>query len=319
MKIYNYISALVLLASVAACSSDDDILSPYDADSNAVRIQPSVSGIAVSRTAPQDANSTIFKSGDKIQAGRNVSNDVVKFFPYTFNGSQWAPTWMTVDYPYLRWENGETELDLQAFYPSEEYVSMTSFTLPLDQSDADKIAKADFMTFSGKVTKGDNNSVSFAMQRHTARICVKISSFGDQYKGLNPKCDVEIYSPYKIINVTYSNEIVAKGDGEEHCNLVKPYNYKDLQQGDTAVALVTPSIDVWPGEKLLKITVKVGNSTPEEILYVTGQPGFSGGYSYTYNLKVGKNEVKVNSVTVKPWSEPIIVEGGIATESNPPE
>lgn len=93
MKIYNYILASALLMSVSACSSDDDMLSPYDADPNAVRIQPQVSGIVVSRTAPDDVTSTAFSSGDEIRVGRVVSeNEVVDFYPYTFNGSYWSPT-----------------------------------------------------------------------------------------------------------------------------------------------------------------------------------------------------------------------------------
>ena len=67
------------------------------------------------------------------------------------------------------------------------------------------------------------------------------------------------------------------------------------------------------------VRVKVGEgetaSENEKTLYVKGIPAFQGGYSYTYNLHVGKDVVNVGSVTVKPWSEPIVVNGGIAEEN----
>lgn len=343
MKIYNYILASALLMSVAACSSDDDMLSPYEADPNAVRIQPQVSGIVVSRTAPQDANSTVFNSGDEICVGKFVGSSVVDFYPYTFNGANWSPTKKMTDFkPYLRWENGETELTLKAYYPKkvskDQYVdinedlpaTMNDFKLPTIQNGVDKIAKADYMTFSGNVTKGNNNSVSFAMQRHTARVCVSINGFGDQYNSSNTQCDVKIYSPHEIIKVTYSDKITASGLGNSPI-LVTPYNGTGLKltdetnNGGTAIALVTPSAQAMNGKTFIEVTVRVkvgeGETASENIktLYVKGIPAFQGGYSYTYNLHVGKDVVNVESVTVKPWSEPIVVNGGIAKENTEDE
>lgn len=325
MKIYNYILASALLMSVAACSSDDDMLSPYDADPDAVRIQPEISGIVVSRTAPHDANSPVFNSGDEIRVGEFVS-DVVDFYPYTFDGAEWSPTNKMTDLkPYLRWENGETEMTLQAYYPGESGVSMTDFTLPTDQSDEAKIGKADYMSFSGIVTKGNNNSVSFAMQRHTARVCVSINGFGDQYNSSKTQCDVKIYSPYENIEVTYSDRITASGQGNNPV-LVTPYNGTGLKltdetnNGGTATALVTPSAQAMNDKTFIEVTVRVkvgeGETASENVktLYVKGIPAFQGGYSYTYNLHVGKDVVNMGSVTVKPWSEPIVVNGVIAEE-----
>lgn len=320
MKIYNYILASALLMTVAACSSDDDMLSPYDADPNAVRIQPQVSGIVVSRTAPQDDKSTSFSSGDEIRVGKFVSDDVVDFYPYTFNGANWSPIKKMTDLkPYLRWENGEKEMTLQAYYPGESSVSMTDFTLPTDQSDEAKIGKADFMTFSGTVTKEDNNSVKFAMQRHSARVCVSINGIGDQYNSTKTQCDVKIYSPHKAIKVAYSDKITASGQGNSP-NLVTPYNGTGLKltdetnNGGTAIALVTPSAQAMTDETFIEVAVKVDNKIIET-LYVKGIPAFQGGYSYTYNLHVGKDVVYVESVTVKPWSNPItVVDDGIAKE-----
>lgn len=334
MKIYNYILASALLMSVAACSSDDDMLSPYDGDPNAVRIQPQISGIVVSRTTPQDDNSTVFNSGDEIRVGKFVSDDdVVDFYPYTFDGANWSPTKKMTDLkPYLRWENGETEMTLQAYYPikvsKDQYVdinedltaTMNDFKLPTIQNGVDKIAKADYMSFSGNVRKGDNNSVSFAMQRHTARVCVSINGFGDQYNSSKTQCDVKIYSPYEKIKVTYSDKITASGQGNSPI-LVTPYNGTGLKltdetnNGGTAIALVTPSAQAMNDKTFIEVTVKVDNEIIET-LYVKGIPAFQGGFSYTYNLHVGKDVVNVGSVAVKPWSEPItVVNGGIAEEN----
>lgn len=203
---------------------------------------------------------------------------------------------------------------------------MTDFTLPTDQSDEAKIGKADYMSFSGDVTKGNNNSVSFAMQRHTARVCVSINGFGDQYDSSKTQCDVKIYSPHEAIKVAYSDKITASGQGNNPV-LVTPYNGTGLKlteenkNGGKAIALVTPSAQAMNDKTFIEVTVRVKVGTEEtasedvKTLYVKGIPAFQGGYSYTYNLHVGKDVVTVESVMVKPWSEQIVVDGGIAEEN----
>lgn len=132
---------------------------------------------------------------------------------------------------------------------------------------------------------------------------------------------MKIYSPHKAIKVAYSDKITVSGQEGDNPVLVTPYNGTGLKlteknkNGGKAIALVTPSAQAMPDETFIEVTVKVDNKIIKT-LYVKGIPAFQGGYSYTYNLHVGKDVVNVGSVTVKPWSEPIVVSGGIAEEKH---
>ncbi|MDO4180603.1 MAG: fimbrillin family protein [Bacteroidales bacterium] len=309
MKIYPYIAASALLLAVAACSSDDEMtVTPYDANPNAVRIQPSVSGIVVTRTTPEADVSTQFANGDQL----NVSRDGASFYTYTLDGNSWLPQQGT---SYLMWSSAtETTMQLQAYYPIA--ASMTAFTLPKNQSgekdenaaedEPYQIADADYMTYSGTVTKGTNNSATFTMQRRTARIRVTIDGFGDQYAA-DSKCSVKIYSPFTIANVDYSGtEPAVTGTG--NALPITPLNSADMGTNSTATALVVPSATATDNENFMEVTID------GETLYVKGIPAHEAGYSYDYRLTVGKNGIVINSVQVNPWNEPTNVEGGEAEE-----
>ncbi len=303
MKLYPYMAASALLIAVAACSNDDGLGVPsYDTNPNAVRIQPSVSGIVVTRTSPaDDTNSTTFSNGNEIMVSRGGTN----FYRYTYDGTDWTPA--PDNTSYLMWDADETTIDLQAFYPAS--ASMTSFTLPQDQDDSKgKIADADYMTFSGTVAKGTDNTASFAMQRRTARICVTIDGFGDQYAPTST-CDVKIYSPYTTLSVDYSGtDPVVTGAGDAIA--VTPLNGAGMVTGGKATALVVPSSAAVSDANFMAVTVN-GETDP---LYVKGIPAHQAGYSYDYHLTVGKNGIVINSVQVNPWNDPIDVEGGTAEE-----
>ena len=304
MKIYRYMAASALLLAVAACSNDDDMSVPsYDNNPDAVRIQPSVSGIIVTRTTPEADNSTAFATGDQIK----VSRDGADFYLYNKVDNGWTPERST---SYLMWGADETEIDLQAYYPAAT-ASMASFTLPDNQSStaedgSDAIAKADYMTFNGKAAKGEKNAASFAMQRRTARIRVTIDGFGDQYAA-DSKCSVKICSPHTTVGVDYSGTAPAvTGSGD--VLPVTPLGGADMAKGSTATALVVPSVTEMSDANFMVVTVG------SETLYVKGIPAHKAGYSYTYRLTVGKNDIAINSVQVNPWNDPTPVDGGTAEE-----
>lgn len=303
MKIYRYMAASALLLAVVACNNDDDMSVPsYDNNPDAVRIQPSVSGIIVTRTTPEADNSTAFATGDQIK----VSRDGADFYLYNKVDNGWTPAEST---SYLMWGADEAEIDLQAYYPAS--ASMTTFALPDNQSSTAAIAKADYMTFNGKVTKGENNAASFAMQRRTARIRVTIDGFGDQYAA-DSKCSVEICSPHTTVGVDYSGAAPAvTGSGD--VLPVTPLGGADMATGSTATALVVPSATEMSDANFMVVTVG------SETLYVKGIPAHKAGYSYTYRLTVGKNGIAINSVQVNPWNAPTDVEGGTAEEKSDPE
>ena len=335
MKTYNYILVSAMLLSVVACSNDDNMFSQYEADPYVVRIQPSISGIEDTRTSPAETNSTAFNDGDQIcigTVGEGINWGIE--FTYKYDGDKWTPGLSSTN-RYFRWDDKQTTGDklkiegFYAYYPASSSGYKDSFTIPTDQSTAENIAQADFMTYYGDITtdkdsNGTPSPAEFEMQRRTSRICVNIESFGDQYKDKNPTCDVTIYSQSEVIDVYYpenytESDVTVAGRAYYPAEIT-PYNGKDLEKNGVAIALVSPQHKTqsnteptdMSNEVFVKVVVKY-DTDKTDTLYLRGIPELKAGYSYTYNLKVGKDVVTVGSVMVKPWIDATI-EGGVANE-----
>ena len=111
-----------------------------------------------------------------------------------------------------------------------------------------------------------------------ARVVVEIAGFNDQYAGAT---------------VNSINSLSICG--------IKAYKHSD----NKFYALIKPC-DAQNSETFLSLDVAEGatKTTTEKL---TGIPKLEAGNSYTYQLKVGKNKVKVNGVTVADWTEGKII------------
>ena len=131
-------------------------------------------------------------------------------------------------------------------------------------------------------------------ERQTARVIVKVSGFGDEFKDLNPTLSaVEVYSKLKV----------PAGESDSYA-AIKTYK-KEESGNNVFYALVSPG-DANSTEKFLKLTVTYndgeGNPTQTKELYVTGIPALDKAMSYTYDVKIGKDKVAIGSVSVTDWS-----------------
>lgn len=113
--------------------------------------------------------------------------------------------------------------------------------------------------------------------RQTARVIVKVSGFGDEFKDLNPTLSaVEVYSKLKV----------PAGDGDSYA-AIKTYK-KEESGNNVFYALVSPG-DANSTEKFLKLTVTYndgdGKPTQTKVLDVTGIPALDKAMSYTYDVK----------------------------------
>lgn len=304
--------AALLLCMAASCGNDGDLLS-YENHPGAVRIRPSVRGTATAtRTTPDTDENTLFQTGNTIAVGRDGANAL---YTYEKTADGWTPTGSG----FLLWNSAdEQSMALQACYPAT--AGLTDFALPAVQNSADAIATADFMTYRGTALRNaDDNSVSFTLKRHTARVRVTIDGFGDQYDAATATCDVTVVSPHTTVSVAYAAPDASSADytptatGAGTALSVTPLGGTAMTVGSTATALVAPSDAADSDATFLLVTVKT-SPTETHPLTVKGIPAHRAGYSYDYSLTVGKDEVVVNSVLVKPWNDPIVVEGGQAKE-----
>ena len=307
MKITKYIGALAFVAMLAACSNEEE--QGINTLSNVVEVTANVGKNSIfTRSNPVGKTEealSVFNDGDLI---RILTNG--KTVNYTKSGDNWIPE----NGDYLCWTGGVQEF--KAIYPysaSENTVNtIYSGYVSADQSTLDKIAKSDYMWTSRIDAKApQDRMLVLYFQRQTARVVVRVSSFGNEFDGLKPVLtDVKVYSKLHVS----AEEQVGENENIEEITAYKDPT-PDENGNNVFYALVAPG-EKKDGENFLKLTVTYndedGNPTLSKDLFVKGIPAHEKSQSYTYNVKIGKDNAAVGNVNVTNWSTGSVIEGGDA-------
>ena len=301
MKITKYMGAFAVIAMLAACSTDDE--QGINTAANEVKIAATVGGNSIFTRSnplgtPEEQYS--FNEGDAISVTTEGKTVI-----YTKNkDGQWANA-----NDYLVWTgNAQT---FEGCYPEKADESSTnSFSVgyvSADQSTVEKIALSDYMTCIKNIEKvaiPSDRRLALDFERQTARVIVKASRFGDEFKDLNPTLSaVEVYSKLKVP--------AEEGDSYEAIQACK----KEENGSNVFYALVSPGA-ANSTEKFLKLTVTYndgeGKATQTTKLDVTGIPALDKAMSYTYDVKIGKDKATIGNVSVTDWGPGDDITGGDA-------
>lgn len=301
MKITRYMGAFAVIAMLAACSTDDE--QSANTAANEVKIAATVGGNSIfTRSNPlgTKAEQESFNENDAISVTTEGKTVI-----YTKNkDGQWANA-----NDYLVWTGNAQAFE--ACYPEKADESTTnSFSVgyvSADQSTVDKIEKSDYMISREAIEKAyipSDRQLTLNFARQTARIIVKASRFGDEFKDLNPTLSaVEVYSKLKVP--------AGEGDSYEAIQACK----KEESGKNVFYALVSPGTDN-DAQNFLKLTVTYNDSegkpTQTRVLDVTGIPALEKAMSYTYDVKIGKDKVTIGSVSVADWGKGDAITGGDA-------
>ena len=298
---YLSLAALALMGTLTSCQSDDEVAVSFARPDNAVGINVTVGAMQTTRsnpaaTDPDEAH--YFNQGDQISVSTNDQEAVL--FQCTSTEDQ---TWTeAVSGKFLFWK--QNEMTFKAYYPATTGTSMTAFTLPDDQSTEAKIALADYMTRQQTCNNENGTDISLDLERKTARVIVRISGFGSQYRD----------DQKTVSNVSIYSEASGIEDGNPtgSSTEITPYAQGNGGQGSTYTALVVPGYGD-SGARFIQLTDGEGST-----LLVKGIPELETGKSYTFNLTVGKNRIEVASVTVQDWTTGGTLAGGQAQEVSMP-
>ena len=290
--------AFAVIAMLAACSTDDE--QGANSAANEVKIAATVGGNSIfTRSNPlgTKAEQESFNENDAISVTTEGKTVV-----YTKNkDGQWANA-----NDYLVWTgNAQT---FEACYPGNSTNSISEGHIEADQSDITKIAQSDYMTCRKEIEKKDiptDRQLTLNLERQTARVIIKASGFGDEFKDLNPTLSaVEVYSKLKV----------PAGDGDSYA-AIKAYQATDESGKNVFYALVSPGA-ANSTEKFLKLTVTYndgeGKPTQTKVLDVTGIPALEKAKSYTYDVRIGKDKATIGSVSVADWGKGDAITGGDA-------
>ena len=279
-KTFKYMTLAAAAVLTAACSQEDFTTSYLD-DPNAVRItvqvgEGDVSGGFVTRSTPAGTTETEdkFNSGDRISVSTADQGPVV----YAFDGSAWSPE----NGKFLKWNS--SSMTFTAYYPVTEGTDANTFTLPADQSTADKIAAADYMTYNGSQSRGsDNNGVTLQMERKMARIVIK-PTLQSQFEG------------YEVTEVKVHGNTTGYSAGTAVAGTITVTAYEHTD--GKFYALLSPTI---ADANSYFIDVTITKDDVSETLHAKGIPATTAGNSYTIKLTVGRNVANITGITINEW------------------
>ena len=229
-----------------------------------------------------------FNTGDQISVTAGTQAPVT----YQLGTDGWKPVGET----YLKWQTNE--MNVTAYYPvGKNDASATTFTVPTEYTDEKPIAEADYMTYNGTQTKGDDKSINLEMQRKMVRLVI------------TPKLNDQFATGYSVITIKVHANTKGYANGEPETGDI---TVTALKQGDAFYALLAPTT---ADADAIFLTVTVSDGTNSQELTVKGIPATTAGNSYSFALTVGKDMVTMGTVSVKNWTGATI-DGGYGSESN---
>ena len=299
MKILRYIGTFALLATLAACSMEEE---QVNVAGNEVIVKATIGGESIfTRSYPAGDAEGQKQFADYSQIGIcQNGGDARKF---ELKNSVWE---IKDSKGPMKWETDAPVF--KAFYPYTSYSSgVNSYDkgyIDQNQTKEDFLARSDYMTATKTYTTiPENRQLDLTFERKTARVVVNItaSSFTNEFTNLNLN-DVYVFSQTNIPATPVGDvkEITAYHDG---------YGVN----GKPWIALVAPNAA--DADKNF-IGVKVYSDEYGEygkMLYVKGIPNLEAGKSYTYNLKIGKERATIENVEVADWTTGSTIPGGEAS------
>ena len=222
--------------------------------------------VAVNAGITREVSSTPgspFANNDKIlitNVTRKNAGLICNSAVFTCNGSSWTSEGT------LLWSAGE-ENTFQAVYPST--ASYSSFTVPSDQSDADKLKSADWMTCETTVTLANltaASSLNLEFKRKMAMVVVEITG-----ASVNTLASLTVESPSPDNdNITFENP--------DH----KITAYKDANTGNMFSAIIAPGSKS-SGTLLCTLIL---NDASEKSLKLQSDINFEAGKKYTFQCSL---------------------------------
>ena len=243
---------------ITSCYNDDTTVTTNPQQDRVVTINAGITREGSSTTGSPFANN------DKIlitNVTRKNAGLICNSAVFTYDGSSWTSEGT------LLWSAGEEENTFQAVYPST--ASYSSFTVPSDQSDADKLKSADWMTCETTVTLANltaASSLNLEFKRKMAMVVVQIT--GADVSTLN-SLTVESPSPDND-NITFENQ--------DH----KITAYKDATNNNMFSAIIAPGSKS-SGTLLCTLIL---NDASEKLLKLKNGIEFQAGKKYTFQCSL---------------------------------
>ena len=298
MKISNYIGTFALVAMLTACSTEEE---QVHFAGNEVKVDAAIgreSTFTRSNPAGDEEKQSNFNDYDQI--GISMNDGAARLYEMK-NG-----IWDVKDGEPLKWETEITEF--KAFYPysygDKLYNSFEKGHIIENQISKEGMALSDYMIADRtEPSIPTNRELELYFKRKTARVIVDIQ---------NSTFTNEFDSPL-VSGVTIFSQLEIPATQGADVTEIKPYKMDDSNPKSSWMALVAPNAED-ASKNFICIKVQETNTADDpKPYYVKGIPNLEEGNSYTYKLKIGKDRVTIENVTVAEWTDGTAISGGAAS------
>lgn len=297
MKFSNYIGTFALVAMLTACSTEEE---QVHFAGNEVKVNATIgreSTFTRSNPAGDEEKQSNFNDYDQI--GISMNDGAARLYEMK-NG-----IWDVKDGEPLKWETEITEF--MAFYPysygDKLYNSFEKGHIIENQISKEGMALSDYMIAGTEASIPANRELDLYFLRKTARVIVDIQ---------NSTFTNEFDSPL-VSGVTIFSQLEIPATQGADVTEIKPYKMDDSNPKSSWMALVAPNAED-ASKNFICIKVQETNTTDDpKPYYVKGIPNLEEGNSYTYKLKIGKDRVTIENVTVAEWTDGTAISGGAAS------
>ena len=298
MKISNYIGTFALVAMLTACSTEEE---QVHFAGNEVKVDAAIGRESTfTRSNPAGDEEKQSKFNDYDQIGISMNDGAARLYEMK-NG-----IWDVKDGEPLKWE---TEITLfKAFYPysygNKLYNSFEKGHIIENQISKEGMALSDYMIADrAEPSIPANRELELYFMRKTARVIVDIQ---------NSTFTNEFDSPL-VSGVTIFSQLEIPATQGADVTEIKPYKMDDSNPKSSWMALVAPNAED-ASKNFICIKVQETNTADDpKPYYVKGIPNLEEGNSYTYKLKIGKDRVTIENVTVAEWTDGTAISGGAAS------
>lgn len=298
MKISKYLGTFALLAMLAACSTEDEQVR-FAGDE--VKVNATIGGESVfTRSNPIGSTEEQSEFQDFDQIGISVNGCAAH--KYEMKNGVWGVAESEVP---IKWESEAT--DFKAFYPYSYNNVNNSFDkgyIAQDQNIKEGLALSDYMKARKMYSNiPENRQLDLTFERQTARVVIDIE---------NSTFTNEFDSPL-VSGVTIFSQLEIPATQGADVTEIKPYKMDDSNPKSSWMALVAPNAED-ASKNFICIKVQETNTADDpKPYYVKGIPNLEEGNSYTYKLKIGKDRVTIENVTVAEWTDGTAISGGAAS------
>lgn len=298
MKFSNYIGTFALVAMLTACSTEEE---QVHFAGNEVKVDAAIgreSTFTRSNPAGDEEKQSNFNDYDQI--GISMNDGAARLYEMK-NG-----IWEVKDGEPLKWETDITEF--KAFYPysygSKANNSFDKGHIIENQTSEEGLALSDYMMSDIAIPYiPENRELELYFMRKTARVIVDIQ---------NSTFTNEFDSPL-VSGVTIFSQLEIPATQGADVTEIKPYKMDDSNPKSSWMALVAPNAED-ASKNFICIKVQETNTADDpKPYYVKGIPNLEEGNSYTYKLKIGKDRVTIENVTVAEWTDGTAISGGAAS------